>query len=213
MNDLQLQSTAGALADRLRADILARRFSPGEPLRQEEIAARYGVSRSPFREALRRLEAEGWIDYFPNRGAFVALVGARDVRDLYQIRRIVEPAAGRLSVNLLDDEGMARLRHAHLDLRRSTDLTEFVRLHVDFHQALYAAVGNRRLQEAISRNYVRVQRLPEAERRIRAVRKQTRSHHTALLTACEVRDARAAERAIIAELKQVERIMLDGLSG
>jgi DNA-binding GntR family transcriptional regulator len=212
VSTLKLQSTASALADRIRDEIFDGRLSAGDPLPQEEIAARYGVSRSPLREALRQLEAEGWIDYHPNRGAFVATVSAQDVRDLYMVRRILEAGAIRLAVPKLDKELLEKVRAIDLAMRKAADHRTAVELHRDFHESIYAAAGNQRLIDAIAKHYVRVQRLPDVQSRIDAVRKCSRADHRTLLEAFERRDVRAAERATLEHLDHLEAIMLDGLA-
>ena len=79
----------------LRVAILEGRLSSGTPLRQEEIASAFGVSRMPVREALRQLEAQALIDFVPHKGAVVTAISAEDAADNYAIRLALEPAAHR----------------------------------------------------------------------------------------------------------------------
>jgi DNA-binding GntR family transcriptional regulator len=207
----RLQSTSSILAERLREDILQGVYVPGDFLPQEEIAVGYGVSRSPFREALRQLEAEGWVIYHRNRGAFVAAISAKDVRQLYQVRRILESGAIRLAAQLVDPHQLRVLRNLNRALQKASDYRKAVVLHQEFHQTLYAAVGNPKLLEAIARHHVRAQRLPLASKRIDAMVRRTRADHRAILAACERHDPRAAESAILEELSHLETIMIEGL--
>src|SRR6185312_11475159 len=108
--NLKVQSTAGVLADQLRQEIVSGTLVAGQALPQEELSARFGVSRSPMRDALHQLEAEGWVTYHPNRGAFVARVSAQDVREVYGVRRILEAGAIRLAVANMDAATLARAR-------------------------------------------------------------------------------------------------------
>ena len=208
MSALKLQSTADALATRIREEILDGTFASGDALPQEEMAARYGVSRSPIREALRQLEAEGWIVYHPNRGAFVASVSAEDIRELYQVRRILETGALRLAVPRLDDATLKRMREIDRAMRRAETAREAMQLHLDFHAALYALVGNPRLLAAIRAHHVRVQRLPHPNKSIMSVVRLSRDDHRALLDALEERDLKSAERATLAHLDHLEANML-----
>ncbi len=206
-----MQSTASALAERVRDDILEGVFEAGKPLPQEEIAARYGVSRSPLREALRQLESEGWIVYRPNRGAFVATIGAADVREIYQVRKLLEAGAVRLAVPNVDAACLDTLRAIAGAENKAKDTREALTLHMRFHQTLYFLAGNPRLNDAILRHYVRVQRLPNVARRVAAVMRVSRADHQAIIEACERGDVRAAERATLAHLDHLEAIMLEGL--
>ena len=210
-NRVRPQSTASILAERLRENIRQGVYGPGDFLPQEEIAARYGVSRSPLREALRQLEAENWIVYHPNRGAFVAAISAKDIHDLYQVRRILEAGAIRLAAEIIDDGQLLALRKLDASIRRAADYREAVKLHRTFHRDLYAVAGNPKLDEAIARHHVRVQRLPRASTRVDAAIKRTLRDHREILDACRRHDPRAAECAVLEELDQLESIMTAGL--
>ncbi len=209
--NLKVQSTAHALADRLRDEILAGALAAGAALPQEELSARFGVSRSPLREALRALEAEGWIEYHPNRGAFVAQVSARDVRELYAVRRILEAGAIHLAIPRLDDALIGRARALERAMRAEHDGAAFVAAHQRFHLLLYEAAGNARLIEAIVLHYVRVQRVPAFEAALDKVRRCSARDHREILAACDARDAAGAERATVAHLQRLEAIVLERL--
>lgn len=114
-------SKAAYVLQRLREDFSAGLVSPGEPLRQEEIALRYGVSATPVREALRILEADGLIVYAPHRGATVAQLPAPDVRDLYLLRANVEALTASLAVERGSDAQIRDLRRQHEDLAQQVD--------------------------------------------------------------------------------------------
>ena len=78
------------IVDALREDIARGVFQPGEALRQEELAARFGVSRIPIREALRQLEKDGVVTVQPNRGAFVTVFTDADVVEVFELRLLLE---------------------------------------------------------------------------------------------------------------------------
>lgn len=211
MSALKLQSTSDALATRIREAILDGTFAAGHPLPQEEMAARYGVSRSPIREALRQLEAEGWIVYHPNRGAFVTTVSAQDVRELYQVRRILETGALRLAFPRVDDATLKRMREIDRAMRKAATPREATQLHFAFHAALYGLIGNPRILTAIHAHHVHMQRLPNPNEGIIGVVRLSRDDHRALLDALEKRDLKAAERATLAHLDHLEATMLCAL--
>jgi len=208
---LKTQSTAGALADRLRQEIADGVPAAGQALPQEELSARFGVSRSPLREALHQLQAEGWVTYHPNRGAFVTRLSAQDVRELYGVRRILEGGAARLAAASTDPGVIARARNVERTMYKELDAAAFIALHQQFHRTVYESTGNPKLVEAIAKHYVQVQRVAGWQTRLDAIRRCSRSDHRELLAACERHDADAAEAAAIAHVDHLEAIVLRAL--
>src|SRR5439155_20651479 len=114
-----------ALVDRLAAAIQGRVLSgeipTGSRLRQAALADEFGVSRTPVREALRKLGADGILELEPNRGAFVRGPSARDIREAYEVRAELEGFAAELAVARIQDAELSRLRDAQELFRRSVD--------------------------------------------------------------------------------------------
>jgi DNA-binding GntR family transcriptional regulator len=134
----------------LRAAILEGRVPPGGQLREAHIASDLGISRSPLREALTKLEEEGLVERIPFRGAFVVEVSARDVAEIASIRLRVEPFAGELAMDVLRGRHRPTLMRTIEDLRRATaenDITASIDAHLRFHRLFYDHSGNRNLQE------------------------------------------------------------------
>jgi DNA-binding GntR family transcriptional regulator len=134
----------------LRAAILGGRVPPGGQLREAHIAADLGISRSPLREALTRLEEEGLVVRIPFRGAFVAQVSAQDVAEIASIRLRVEPYAGELSMQVLRGHERAALMRTIEDLGRATeqyDIPASIDAHLRFHRLFYDLSGNSILQD------------------------------------------------------------------
>jgi DNA-binding GntR family transcriptional regulator len=98
--------------DGLRALIVGGQLRPGMRVNQEDIAGRLGLSVAPIREALRVLEQEGQLTYFPRRGYFVTELDVADVEEIYELRRVLEERAARNALLSLDDEGLARIEEA-----------------------------------------------------------------------------------------------------
>jgi DNA-binding GntR family transcriptional regulator len=126
---------------RLRRDIERGAVSPGDALRQTDLATRYGVSPTPVREALRILEAEGTVLYSPHKGATVAQLDARSIADLYELRASMESLATRLSVDRMDADGEAEILTLHHQLSGAIGLEDPARLsrwNRELHFAIYA---------------------------------------------------------------------------
>lgn len=133
------RSLAEEVSDRLRLDILSGAFEPGERLVVQTLEERYGVSHIPIREALRSLEAEALVSSRRGVGAVVAGVGLDDLRDLYELRRLVEEHVLRRAVKEYDDEILddAAERYGRLHgLAPSRTDNEWWPAHRDFHWAL-----------------------------------------------------------------------------
>lgn len=134
---LRSNTTADLIADQLNAEIMRGDIRPGAPLRQEDLATRFGVSRIPVREALRRLERDGLVAVFPNRGAFVIEVTAQDIREITHMRILVECDLIERAASLHDQSDMEALGEA-LELAERTAATpDWIRTDRAFHMQLY----------------------------------------------------------------------------
>jgi DNA-binding GntR family transcriptional regulator len=133
----------------LRAAILDGSVPPGGQLREAHIASDLGISRSPLREALTKLEEEGLVVRIPFRGAFVAEVSAQDVAEIASIRLRVEPFAGELSMEALRGRERPVLMRTIEDLNRATeekDIPASIDAHLRFHRLFYEFSGHSILQ-------------------------------------------------------------------
>ena len=147
----------------IRAGILSRRWLPGDPLSEQQLAEELGISRTPVRQALQHLEREGFVMVLPSRGTFVAELSLEDVRDVYELREVLEGQVARWAAERRADEDLAYLESVVADafdaLRRlgkfPRDLLshgKLDRLHDlgdEFHSLLAQMAGNRRAIEAL----------------------------------------------------------------
>jgi DNA-binding GntR family transcriptional regulator len=176
----------------LRQGILSGALPGGTALRQEEIAAAFAVSRQPVREALRQLESQALIDFFPHRGAVVTVISAADAADHYAIRAALEPAALRLSLPALAPADLAQAAALVAEMDAEAGASRLGELNRRFHMTLYGKAGRPRLLALVD------QHLASADRYLRFhLAALGRSHlsqgeHRSLLAACR---RRAADRA------------------
>ena len=117
-------STPDLIAETLREEILRGEVEPGQALRQEELAERFGVSRLPVRDALLRLEAQGLVHVYPNRGAFVVALSADEVREIYEMRILLEGDIIERAVPRMTAESWRRIDAAHMPAETDTDPTD-----------------------------------------------------------------------------------------
>jgi DNA-binding GntR family transcriptional regulator len=145
-------STAERVADALREQLLSGAIPLGTPMRDGELSARAGVSRTTMREALAQLAREGLLNHSLHRGMEVAQLAADDVRDIYALRRVLETAGAQA---LLTDQAgaLAELEDAVQAMAMATagrDRRRVVETDAAFHTAIVAALGNRRLRTAMA---------------------------------------------------------------
>lgn len=132
----------------LRQAILRGELKPGERLMEIQLANKLGVSRTPIREAIRKLELEGLVLMIPRRGAEVAEITEKSLRDVLEVRGALEELAVKLACKKITDEQIAELRAAEKEFEQalsSGDVTVYAEADVKFHDVIYRATDNQRL--------------------------------------------------------------------
>jgi len=182
------------VAEVLREAITTGHLRANQPLPQDEIAAQLNVSHIPVREALRQLQSEGLVTYQPNRGAQVSALGPDEIREIYDIRAILETAAIRHAVTRLTEAELRRADDILSAVEAATDGAEWGSLDVDFHELIYRLDDRPRLRELIDGLLRRVDRYWLMLGLMLTHREQFEREHRALLEAVNARDGdRAAE--------------------
>ena len=150
------QSVYDALVDL----IVAGDLPPGQHLVETDIARQLGVSRQPIREALHRMEAEGWVDLRPSQGAFVHVPTSQEVDELLDVRELLEAETARLAARNAGSDGIALLRSLCRQgqvAAEADDLSEAVAANNTFHAEIAAIAGNTVLADLTSTVSRRVQ--------------------------------------------------------
>lgn len=185
------------------------RYTAGERVREAEVADWLAVSRTPVREAFRRLQSDGLLVFTPWRGVIVAELDQQQVIELYAMRRVLEGTAARLAAQHAADSEIAALEEIHARAAAAhAEPEELAELNQHFHHAIYSAAHNRYLLKALSSlrdalallrptTYTLDNRPGEAQR-----------EHARILDAIRARDAAAAEQVAHAHLGQAERARL-----
>jgi DNA-binding GntR family transcriptional regulator len=197
--ELETYSLVELAVDRLRRDILSGRTDPGERLVEEQLTRRLGISRAPLREAMRLLAEQGLVEHIPRRGARVATLSDDDVRELYEVRDVLERHAVTTTPPGRD---LSRLRTALESMRKATetdDRLELANAHRRFHVEVVALSGNRQLTGLYESILVRIQLYMAVNMRREAETARAQDgvlRHERLFTAAEQGDAGALLEAL-----------------
>lgn len=154
------------VTQQIKEQILTGDLRPGSRIRQEELAAQFGTSRIPVREALRYLESEGLVTLKPNSGAWVAKLDLSECVEIYKIREQIEPLALEESVARLGDQQLSDLETLVDRMELSRDTEEFLRLDREFHIGSYMAADMPQLLSLIQRYWNKTQQYRRAFTRL-----------------------------------------------
>jgi DNA-binding GntR family transcriptional regulator len=202
---------AGAVYETLMDAILGGRYASGEELTEVALAAELGVSRTPVHEALKRLAIDGLIEPMTNRQSRVVRLTAQQVREVYELRLLLEPAAAERAAERLDPAQLDAIRESARGLAASTGRPNWaihaIEFDIRFHDALAAACGNDRLRTEIAkyrrlvRAFCRATGDPENLQ-------QAFAEHLEILNALEKGDGAAAHWAMTAHIESRMRAAL-----
>lgn len=169
----------------LKEDIRSNLMPPGFQAPEPEIAERLGMSRTPVREALIRLEAEGLVELIPRRGARVLPIKAEDMQEIYQILTALEPdAAAHLAARKPTFDDLAPLREATDEMEQALeagDLDRWAEADDRFHITLLELHGNRRMQSFVSALYDQAHRARIVTLRLRELPVRSTQEHREIL--------------------------------
>ena len=137
----------------LRQAILKGELEPGERLMEMQLAEQIGVSRTPIREAIRKLELEGLVLMIPRRGAIVAKITEKDLKDVLEVRASLERLSTKLACERMEEETIEELREAQEAFKaalRGDDITLQAQKDVEFHDVIYKSTNNLRLIQMLN---------------------------------------------------------------
>jgi DNA-binding GntR family transcriptional regulator len=150
----QIKSTALYIqvADRLRSEIYRHALQPGDPIDEMALCERYGISRTPLREALKVLNSEGLIELIPRKGSFVRSMDVDELNELFPVMAVLEGLCAREAVENCSTDDLKKLEDMHHKLEQYAskgDIDNYYETNFEFHQAVQDLSGNRTLQRII----------------------------------------------------------------
>jgi DNA-binding GntR family transcriptional regulator len=195
----------------LREAILDGRFEAGARLRQTELADRLGISRTPIREALVRLQDEGLVELLPGGGVRVKLLNVDEAVELYDLREVLDGLAARLAAGRAGAAALAKLERALARMAQCIerqDTNQWFRAHVAFHEEIVRAAGNRPLGRLSTVVRLSIRHfhplLLRTERRL----ENAYAEHRAIYEAIAARDGESAERLARGHIANAKEIVL-----
>jgi DNA-binding GntR family transcriptional regulator len=199
--------------EEIREAIIDLRLAPGDPLREAAIASQLGVSKTPIREALTRLEQEGLVETTSFKGAVVSGYSPRDLEEIYELRALLEGAAVRAVADDASDETRAQLGDLVSRSRGSRDTGDVAALAAllgAFDVIVYEQVTNRRIRALIENLRAHLTRIGNLTEGIPGRVEASVEEHAAIVEAIVRRDADDAERLMRAHIASVLRDQLGG---
>lgn len=202
-------SLGNSVYNELRQRIIDGDLKSGERLREVELASTLGVSRTPVREAIKRLESEGFASYVSSRGAIVAELTPDQAVELYAVREILEGAAARFAAQHASAAEIQLLRDL-LAVQKDADgeAEEQSKINRRFHQTIYRAAHNRYLLDILSRSQDYMVLLHKTTYNAPGRNETAYHEHIAIVEAIENRNAAGAEKAAREHIQEAQRIRM-----
>lgn len=204
------RSTAQNIFELIQADIVLGVLKPSDPIREAEIAERLGVSRTPVREALLRLQRLGLVDIFPQAGTRVAPIRIEKVRAAQLIREAVEVEVARRACRAATDAALDAIEHViedQLVAVRRDDMRRLFELDEEFHRAIYRAAGLDAVADELEDLKVHLNRLRYIGINWPRGADKVTDEHQEILAALRRRDEAAAAEAMTRHLRAVLPIL------
>lgn len=191
----------------LRQAILRGELKPGERLMEVQLANKLGVSRTPIREAIRKLELEGLVLMIPRRGAEVARISEKNLRDVLEVRRGLEDLTMELACQRISESQIVELKKANVNFENSltsNDVTMIAEADERFHEIIYKATGNDKLVQVINNIKEQMYRYRLEYIKDSAKRQKLVAEHKAIVAALEQRSLKDAQDRMRAHIDNQE---------
>jgi len=183
---------------KLKKEIIKGSFKPGDKILEGRIAEHMGISRTPVREAIRELAAEGFVTLSPNQGVVVRSVSAENIREVLQIHSVLEGLAARLSCEVINEEGLKELENyvnKMEKLANKKDLSAYSEVDLKFHEFIVNTCRNKRLIQMRKNISDQAQRYRISSLSIPRRLKESLKEHQKILEAFKTKDPKKVDSA------------------
>lgn len=198
----------------LREAIIKGTLKPGERMMEIQMAEELGVSRTPVREAIRKLELDGFVVMIPRKGAYVAGISMKDIADVFEIRTALEGLAAGLAAERATDEELEHLERLLVKIAECIEANDFktlIALDTEFHDTLYKACRNERLIKIVSNLMEQIQRFRTTSLASPGRSKFALEEHKKIVEAVSDRNTELARALASEHIENAENSMLDTL--
>lgn len=199
----------------IRALVIDGTFLAGVRLDEQSLATGLGVSRTPIREAIGKLTTEGLVEYRPYQGNFVRAFNAKQVNDLYEVRKSLESLAVRLAVPMLTDEQVGEIDAILADVhhaREAADMAAYGAADRRFHRVIAAFSENETLIESLNRLDLQIQVVRTVANHDPGVVARTAAERPRILAALRARDAAGAAHLMEEHIEDVRRSVVEQIA-
>lgn len=193
---------------RIVAEIRSGKLSPGARITEVDLAQRFGISRTPVREAIRQLEADGLVIHTPRRGASIRSLGHAEISELYDMRAVLEGAAAEFAARAASAVELEELAAIHEAMVSASDAETLYQLNQHFHAGLLDAARNRFLVRAVAAVNKTLLILGRSTMEEGDRAKSALQEHMTILKALSERDDQAAGNAMRAHIAHAHRARL-----
>ncbi len=199
---------------RLRQMLVEGRIAPGAKLNERELCEALSVSRTPLREAIKTLAAEGLVELLPNRGAIALQLGEADILNTFEVMAGLEGLSGELAAQRIGEDALNEIKAMHFEMKAAytrRDLSNYYRLNAAIHRAINTAAGNPVLTATYNQVNARLQALrfrsnQDGEKWARAM-----EEHDQMVAALEKRDGAALRAVLVAHLDHKREVVAEQL--
>lgn len=202
------------VALRLRQMLVENRIAPGAKLNERELAEVLRVSRTPLREAIKMLAAEGLVELVPNRGAIAVSLSETDVLHTFEVMAGLESMSGELAAQRVTDGELAEIKAMHFEMLAAytrSDLSNYYRLNARIHAAINAAAKNPVLTVTYNQVNARLQALRFRSNQDGEKWKRAMAEHEKMVAALQARDAPAMRKVLLEHLNNKRDVVIDQL--
>ncbi len=209
------QTLREKILENIRDAILKGTLKAGERVSEPDLAERYGISRTPIREAFRQLESEGYLTVVPRKGAVVTALSERDVAEFYEIKSMLEGYAAQLAADKLTERELDRLTTINnrlASLAAEGDVKTFFRVHNEFHELFIRASGNIKLLEFIQQMLKKFNRLRIASLSLPGRMEISVQEHEKIIEAFRARDGALANNLVQKNAAYGGRVLINSMS-
>lgn len=199
---------------KLRRAIASGELGPGVKIIESDMIKKFGVSRTPFREAIKRLESTGFVETIHNKGTYVRKIGLQEVEQIFEVLSMLEGYTSYLAVQNITPQEFDLLKQLNTDMRKLTQMgnhAEFHKKNVEFHLLLSKLSRNEFLQNLIRDGYDRVYRYRFIGTIVGRNFQEFISSHDALIEAFEEGNASVAQEEMREHINQVKNIVINFL--